>query len=176
LRGIPRIVLIICCVIIPAAAGVLAATWPFGPQPAGQHPAGQHVTVPPLTELPKPSCGSAGTHRVDGDTQVFAADRGALTCFGAAARGCRFASLEVTEMGVDTGTTYVFLVERGGTACQVTVLSQSYSANFGGSTGPVNAMACRRTAVTGQGVTLTCGGQDVLIPSAVGTTPLASAA
>ena len=176
MRRIPRIVLIICCAVIPAAAGVLAATWRLGPQPTGHHPAGQHVTVLPLTELPKPSCGSAGTHRVDGDTQVFAADPGALTCFGVAARGCRLASIEVHEMGVDTGTTYVFLIERGGTACQVTELAQYYSANFGGSAGPVNAMACRRTAVTGQGVMLSCGGQHVLIPSAVSAGPLASAA
>jgi len=78
-------------------------------------------------------------------------------------------------MGTDTGITYVFAIGRGGTACQVTELSQDYSANFGGSTGPVNAVACRETAVTGRGVTLACGGEDVLIPSAVSSRPLADA-
>jgi len=106
-RAIPRIVLIICCAVIPAAAGVLAATWQIGP-----HPPGPYVMPVPVTELPKASCGSAATHRVDGDTQVLAADPGALTCFGAAARGCRLASIEVNEIGVDTGTTYVFVIGR----------------------------------------------------------------
>jgi hypothetical protein len=160
LRRIPRIVVIIGCVVVAAAAVALTAAWRTG----------QHATMPP-----KASCGSATTHRVDGDTQVLAADPGALTCFGAAARGCRSASIEVDEMGVDTGTTYFFTIERGGTPCQVTELTQDYSANFGGSTGPVNAAACRRTTVTGRGVTLTCGGQDVLIPSAVSARPLAGA-
>jgi hypothetical protein len=47
------------------------------------------------------------------------------------------------------------------------VLSQDYSANFGGSAGPVITASCRVAAVSGRGVTLGCGGQDVLIPSAV---------
>lgn len=166
MRGIPRIVVVIIigCAVV-AAAVALAVTWPFG-----QHTAGQHWTA-----LPKASCGSATTHGVNGDTQVLLADPGALTCFGTAARGCRSASVEVNEFGVDTGTTYVFIIEPGGTACQVTELSQYYSANGGGSTGPLIAATCLRTAVTGTGVTLTCGGQDVLIPAAVSTRPLAGA-
>ena len=175
MNRISRIVVIICCAVIPAAAGVLAATWRVGQHATGQHVTGPHATAMPVTVLPKASCGSAATHRVDGDTQLLAADPGALTCFGAAARGCRPASIEVHEIGVDTGTTYVFAIGRGGTACQVTELSQYYSANFGGSTGPVTAMACRRTAVTGRGVTLACAGQNVLIPSAVSASPPAGA-
>ena len=160
MNRISRIAVIICCVVIVAAAGALTAAWRIG----------QHATV-----LPKASCGSATTHLVDRDTQVLAADPGALTCFGAAARACRPASVEVDEMGTDTGTTYLFAIGRGGTACQVTELSQDYSANFGGSTGPVTAVTCRGTAVTGRGVTLTCAGQEVLIPSAVSSRPLADA-
>ena len=79
-------------------------------------------------------------------------------------------------MGVDTGTTYVFIIGPGGTTCQVTELTQFYSANFGGSTGPVNSVACRRADVTARGVTLTCGGQDVLIPAAVSAGPPAAPA
>ena len=164
MRGIPRIVVIIIGCAVVAAAGALTATWPFG-----QHATGQHWTA-----LPKASCGSATTHGVNSDTQVLIADPGALNCFGAAARSCKSASVEVTDMGVDTGTTYVFIIEPGGTACQVTELSQYYSANGGGSTGPVSAVSCLKPAVTGTGVTLTCGGQDVLIPAAVSSRPLAS--
>ena len=164
MRGIPRIVLIIIGCAVVAAAATLAVTWPSGAHATGQH----------WTALPKASCGSATTHGVNGDTQVFVADPGALTCFGVAARGCKSASVEVNEFGVDTGTTYVFIVEPGGTACQVTELSQYYSANGGGSTGPLQAVTCLRTAVTGAGVTLACSGQDVLIPAAVSTRPLAS--
>lgn len=46
-------------------------------------------------------------------------------------------------------------------------LSQDYSANFGGSAGPVITTSCRLGAVTGHGVTLGCGRQDVLIPAAL---------
>jgi hypothetical protein len=49
----------------------------------------------------------------------------------------------------------------------VTELSQFYSANGGGSQGPVVTTSCLRTAVTGRGVALSCGGQDVLIPARV---------
>jgi hypothetical protein len=118
--------------------------------------------------LPHASCGDAVTHSLDGSTHALSADPGALTCFTAAARNCRAASVEITEMGTDTGTTFVFSIDPGRTACQVTELSQDYSANFGGSAGPVVTASCRLATVTGRGVTLGCGGQDVLIPSAVG--------
>jgi hypothetical protein len=70
-------------------------------------------------------------------------------------------------MGIDTGTGYVFTIEPGPAACQVTELSQDYCANFGGGRSHVSAMPCRRTAVTHRGVALCCGGQDVLIPARV---------
>lgn len=177
MRGIPRIVIIIGCAFIVAAAGTLAAGWLTGQHAAARHAAGQHAKGKHLkdvhvTVLPKATCGSATTHFLNAGTQVLGADPGALTCFGTAARGCRAASIGVTEMGVDTGTMYVFTIEHGGTACQVTELSQYYSANFGGSTGPVSTVTCLRTAVTARGVTLTCGGQQVLIPSAVTEQPV----
>jgi hypothetical protein len=142
--------MLISCAVLGAAVGASVTIW--------QH--AQHAR-----SLPKASCGSATTHFIDGNTQVFAADPGALTCFDAAAQRCRAASIEMVAMGVDTGTDYVFTIEPGGTACQVTEQSQYYSANFGGSTGPVVAVACVRTGVTGRGVALSCGGQAVLIPS-----------
>ena len=38
------------------------------------------------------------------------------------------ASIEITQMGVDAGTRYVLTIGSGGTACQVTGLSQDYGA------------------------------------------------
>ncbi len=87
--------------------------------------------------------------------------------FNAAARDCKAAGIEITEMGTDTGTNFVFSIGPGPTTCQATELSQDYSANFGGSAGPVTTVPCRLAAVSSEGVTLGCGGQDVLIPSAV---------
>lgn len=44
-------------------------------------------------------------------------------------------------------------------------MTQDYSANFGGSLGPVSGTPCRRTAVTASGIALNCGGPDILIPA-----------
>jgi hypothetical protein len=151
---------VIICAVIVAAAGAAAAA-----RHISQHPAA----------LPHASCGSASTHFLTSDTQVLRADPGALTCFVRAARECRSASLGVTELGVDTGTNYVFSIEPGGTSCQVTEERQDYSANFGGSQDAVSTVPCHRSAVTGTGVTLNCGGQDVLIPAQVsGVSPLSA--
>jgi hypothetical protein len=139
--------------VIVAATGALVIT----SCSTTQHPA----------TLPQVSCGSAWTHFVNSATQLFGADHGALTCFNTAARECRPASIHVTEMGVDTGTDFTFTIKSGGSSCQVTEQSQYYSANGGGSHGPVVITACHRTAVTSRGVSLTCGGQAVLIPAKV---------
>ena len=109
------------------------------------------------------------THRIDGETAIITADPGALTCFYTAARTCGSGSIQVVEMGVDAGTTYVFRVEPGGAACQAVELSQDYSAT--GSTGQVSSLTCGRIAVTSRGATFTCGGEGVLIPAAVSGKP-----
>jgi len=88
-----------------------------------------------------------------------------LTCFSTAARECTAASISDTLVGGDAGTSYVFVIEPGGTPCRVTELTQDHSANFGGSLGPVSSTPCRRTAVTARGVVLNCGGPDILIPA-----------
>ena len=124
--------------------------------------------------LPRASCGSATTHRVDNLTTIIAADPGALSCFETAARSCGSASLRVVEMGVDAGYMHVFIIERsgiaerGGAPCLVTELSQGYSARFGESADQVSSLTCRMTAATGAGVGLRCGGRDVVIPAVVG--------
>jgi len=155
----PRTALIICAVIV-AVAGAAAAAWRISHHPAA---------------LPRARCGSAATHFLTSHTQLLRADPGALTCFVTAARECRSASLGVTELGVDTGTDYVFIIEPGSTSCQVTEQRQDYSANFGGSQDAVSTVPCRRTAVTRSGVALSCGGRDVLIPAQLNAHPRRSA-
>ena len=61
------------------------------------------------------------------------------------------------------------VVEPDGASCRVTQLAQGYSVSFGlaAPVGPVISAACRRTAVTASGVTLNCGGPDILIPAKV---------
>ena len=143
---------ILICAVVVAVIGVAAASL---------------RTSPHRTALPRPSCGSAVTHFLTADTHVLSGRPGALACFIKAARACRSASLGVTEMGVDTGTSYVFRLEPGRTSCRVIELRQDYSANFGGSTGAVISVPCHLTAVTGRGVMLRCAGHRVLIPAKV---------
>jgi hypothetical protein len=117
--------------------------------------------------LPHAACGTVSTHQLSPDTQLISASPGALGCFDAAVRTCRKASIHVTEMGVDTGTQYVLVLEPGRTPCLLTEYSQSYSANFGGSEGPVLTTSCHEVALTGSGLTLRCGGEQYLIPATV---------
>ena len=117
--------------------------------------------------LPKATCGQALTHGLNAATQMLSADKGALNCFHVAARNCKTASIGVTEMGVDTGTKHVFAIKPGGKGCEVTELSQGYSANFGGRHGKIGSTPCSVATVTGGGVTLACGGEKVLIPATV---------
>ena len=128
-----------------------------------------HTTTPTPTPraLPHASCGAAVTHGLSAATQILSADKGTLNCFHVAARDCKTASIAVTVMGVDTGTNHVFAIEPGGKGCAVTELSQSYSANFGGSHGKIGSTPCSVTGISGGGVTLACAGEKVLIPAAV---------
>lgn len=159
--------IIAVCLLAMAAVATACA------RPASQHPAvlqasaGQHPAVPQASAswhpaLPRASCGVADFL----GPFISEYPSAALGCFSAAARLCKAASIGATVSYVDTGTDYVFTIEPGGAPCAVMELSQDYSANFGGSTGPVISTPCRVTAVTGRGVDLDCGGQDVLIPAA----------
>lgn len=124
---------------------------------------GHHSTA---TTLPTANCGSATARSVDASTVVTMADPGALTCFYNAARACQPAAVQIVARGVDAGTDYVFKIDSGGKACRVTESSQTYVEP--GRHGPVQSVTCDRTGVTDVGVTLSCGGQDVLVPSAGG--------
>jgi hypothetical protein len=152
LTRIPRPALIICVLLVVAAAAGGSAAW-F----RSRHP----------DALPHPSCGAASTHFLAGDTKILRADRGALACFLTAAMQCKRASLGLTEMGVDTGTDYVFAIAPGDAPCQVTEERQDYSANFGGSQSAISTVPCRTVAVTSTGVALSCRGRSVLIPANV---------
>ena len=125
----------------------------------------------PQSAMPtKASCGRAVTHGLNSDTQMLSSDKGALTCFQKAAKTCTAASLGVTEMGVDTGTSDVLAIDPAGSSgsgCQVTWWHQGYSANNGGSKGAVASTACQLGTVTSAGVTLSCAGRTLLIPAVV---------
>jgi hypothetical protein len=143
---------VLVCAVVATAVGALLVTRGGGP----------HASA-----LPQVNCGSANTRQLGAGTRVLEADHGALNCFSAAARTCKAATLDVREMGVDTGTDHVFSIEPGSTPCQVTETSQDYSANFGGSHGAVNTTHCRLAAVTVTGVELNCGGGNEQIPASV---------
>ncbi|MEZ0114727.1 hypothetical protein ABH920_008762 [Catenulispora sp. EB89] len=143
-----------------AAVVVLAAGTAVAATQLGHHGTGTTTT------LPTANCGSATARSVDASTVVTMADPGALTCFTNAARACQPAAVQIVARGVDAGTDYVFKVQSGGKSCRVTESSQTYVEP--GRHGPVRSVTCDQTGVTDEGVTLACGGQDVLVPSAGG--------
>jgi hypothetical protein len=164
-RGLPVAAMLGAALVAMTGCSARGTAGPVGPT--------GHPTTGQPTALPGASCGEAATHDLSGATQFFQADAGALSCFATAARQCQSASIAITEMGVDTGTRYVFAIVPGAARCQGTEWSQYYSANFGGSTGKVSVTQCSATAGTG-GVTLGCGGQDILIPVTVTNSATAS--
>jgi hypothetical protein len=112
--------------------------------------------------LPQASCGWIGYD--GGSGKPYSQDPGALTCFNAAAQACKPGSIGLHELGADTTTSEVYSIVPGGTPCQVTGASQTYFAS-GDHTGPVTTESCHITAVTGSGVTLSCAGEDFLVPA-----------
>jgi len=144
------------CVAAVIAGAVLAG--------CGASPVGASQQAP---KLPPVSCGSATTRFLDDRTELQSADPGALSCFNAAVKSCRSASITVTTMGVDAGTRYVFVVDAGTHPCQVTEQRQFYIVSGGPHHGPATTVACQRAAATAGGVTLTCASQRFLIPARV---------
>ena len=163
-RAHPTAAWVVPAIIIAGTSVTAAGCAASGISTAHGGPTASPTPRTTATALPKASCGNAVTHGLNARTEILSAGKTALTCFSAAARACQKGSLEVTEMGTDTGTQHVFAVTAQGEPCQVTELSQDYSANFGGSTGPVSSTGCRVTVTTKAGVTLTCAGQELLIP------------
>ena len=155
-RPVPRVrisrwALAAICAAFVAASVALFVAWRID----------QHADM----TMPQATCGTVVTHLLTDHTQLLQAYHGALTCFSAAARKCRSASIAVWEMGVDAGTSYVFSIDPGGTACQATQLSQDRGFNFGGSLSQITTTQCPKITATGNGVNLHCGGADVLIPA-----------
>ncbi len=86
-------------------------------------------------------------------------------CFVQAHQQCKAMALLVTEHGTDTGTNTTYTVAPHGASCQIVASSQAYSANFGGSTGPVITTTCQGLTETTEALVIgPCQGQDVLIP------------
>lgn len=119
-----------------------------------------------VTATPRPSspphttCGHAA---VGGPEHAVVSSGGsALTCFVAAVRRCRAASVSVTEFSVDTGTDLVATIEPG-TPCRARYVSQAYTANFGGEEFPASTTDCD-VSVTPVGVHFHCAGLDDDVP------------
>jgi hypothetical protein len=153
MRRRTHIIVVVCCAAALAGGAVVV-----------EHSHAEHQAGPIVLELPRASCGSARTHLLGGDTTVSNDEPNALSCFGEAARDCTSASIVVDEAGVDTGDMHFFRIEPDGAACQAVERSQAWSANWGFSS-LVRSQTCDGIAVTSRGVTLSCGGQDLLIPA-----------
>lgn len=65
-------------------------------------------------------------------------------CFWQAYQQCRTATMQVTSMGVDTGSTDTLVVNQQQGSCGIKDSSQFYSANFGGSHSQVNTSTCSK--------------------------------
>jgi hypothetical protein len=154
------------------AVAVAACASPGGSAPGGggqpTRPSVSPTTFADAGALPKASWVRLLTHGLNSRTQLLRSDPGALSCFRTAAKACKAARLAVTEMGVDSGTSDVIIVESSGAACRVSLWQQGYSANGGGSKSKVSATPCRLGTVTNAGVRLSCAGENLLIPANVG--------
>jgi len=121
---------------------------------------------------PAASCGTVRTNPLNGllPTSKVATgpEQRAYRCFTAAAATCAAASIQVVYSGVDFGSAVVYAIDPGGTLarCPVTAYGQGSSANFGGSTSPVQITHCRAASVTSMTARITCPGQQpFLIPA-----------
>jgi hypothetical protein len=91
-----------------------------------------------------------------------------MACFRAAYASCTPANLEFTEHGVDSGITHTFSIARSpGGSCAVADDVYSYSANFGGSRGPVQHYSCRSVLAQGESLVVEgCGAEgNIAIPA-----------
>lgn len=153
MRGLMKGIRGVCAAAV-IASGALAGCG------ASQHGDTSQQGVAP----PRVGCGSAITRTLDDRTVLLSASPGALPCFAAAARNCHSATITVTAMGVDAGNHYVFGIEPGTRPCLVTERSQFYMVSGGTRHGPVTTTHCRIAATDAGGVTLSCGGRQILIP------------
>lgn len=116
-----------------------------------------------------PSCGTLTLSL--GPQQQYAANydghrvKAIEQCFVQAYHQCKAMSLLVTRHSVDTGTHYTYTITPYGASCQIIEASQSYSANFGGSEGPVVTSTCGGLTTNQDTLVIVdCQGQDVTIP------------
>lgn len=86
-------------------------------------------------------------------------------CFWNAYQHCHTATLTVHQMGVDTGTTSMFIVDQQQGQCVLTDTVQSYNANFGGSQSSFTTYTCAALIRRGNDLRFTgCGEvEDMLV-------------
>ena len=161
-----RVIILGSAAVVVLAAGTAVAATQLGHHASSSTGTGADSGTGSGTTLPTANCGSATARSVGASTVVTMADPGALTCFYNAARACHPAAVQLVARGVDAGTAYVFKIESVGKSCRVTESSQTYVEP--GRHGPVRSVTCDQPDVTQEGVTLTCGGQGVLVPAAGG--------
>jgi hypothetical protein len=114
-----------------------------------------------------PNCGSVSALLNSGGAPSGAMPQ-PMACFLAAYTACTPATLDFTAHGVDTGITHTFSLQRSGTGkCAVADDAQTYSANFGGSHGPLQHYACTGVlAHDGALIVQGCGSEgDITIPA-----------
>jgi len=90
-------------------------------------------------------------------------------CFWHDYQQCRTATLTLTQMGVDTGTTQYLTIEKQQNRCQVSDTEQFYSANFGGSqSNPVTYACAGLTQKMDELLASACGqAGDIIVPRTV---------
>jgi len=91
----------------------------------------------------------------------------AEACFTRAYEHCSRADLTFTLIAVDVGTIHSLRLQPEGAICAVSDVTQGYSANFGGSRGPLRFYACVGLAQHDGGLLVkSCGAEgDVLVPA-----------
>lgn len=112
-----------------------------------------------------PSCGTLTLHNGGQNPYVLSQNaRSIEQCFVLAYRSCQEKALDVTWMGVDTGTTSTFTIEKQDKSCQISQSSQNYGLVHTNSQSEVGI--CQGlTQSTDSLILKRCGsGGDILIP------------
>ena len=125
-----------------------------------------HLPTQPATPAAKIHCGAitaalgAGT---TSDPKVLQAE----ACFIHAYARCDRADLVFTTIAVDVGVIHTFRLQPAGTICMVNDTAQGYSANFGGSHGPLRFYACAGLAQQDGGLLIrSCGTEgNIFVPA-----------
>lgn len=113
--------------------------------------------------LPTATCGRAGVRQYSATVSTsYDWDPGALACFHRSALVCA-GSVDVVDMGVDSGTDDVVVLHRSGAGCVARVAEQSYVLDR---KSPITRFDCDRIEVAATGETVFCvGGKRFILES-----------